>query len=257
MRFKDYIDAVVADLRSVILCGDVDHAIDVASNVDTVDDDTVDRVREYLDTCDCVTGNGSGSYTFNSWEAAQNVGELLFDDDFVEECDDLDISIGDILKRGPEAVDVTARCLALYHADDDIERAISDRVGDIIDGARNADWYRDSEPAAYIAARLDDLRAVGQIVTGDPYGVCIGDAAQGFRVWLDVSIDDGDVCVDWNKYIFNLNDNDDVWRREFQDYTNSYGDAVTLDVCGSIAIDRLEALGYIAQDSAGLWHYAK
>ena len=59
---------------------------------------------------DSVTGNGSGSYTFNSEEAFQNLnGNLdLLADACEEFCSDMDV-----LKGGAEACDVTIRCYLL------------------------------------------------------------------------------------------------------------------------------------------------
>ena len=69
---------------------------------------------------DSVTGNGSGSYTFSTYQAQQNISELIFDDDFIDELEgNFGGNLGDLLKRGAEAVDVTARCLALYYVDID------------------------------------------------------------------------------------------------------------------------------------------
>ena len=62
-----------------------------------------------LFTDDAVTGNGSGSYTFNAARAAENARDLAFDDEFIAEA--------------PEAVDVVARCLALGLVSDALEAA--------------------------------------------------------------------------------------------------------------------------------------
>lgn len=59
---------------------------------------------------DSVTGNGSGSYTFNTWEAEENI------------CHNLDLAAeayenfgydGVKFKDGAEAIDVTIRCYLL------------------------------------------------------------------------------------------------------------------------------------------------
>ena len=75
-----------------------------------------DRFEEVFDELfidDCVTGNGSGSYTFSTAVAAQNVAELIWDTDFIEECRDMGYN-GVPTDDGPEALDVIARCCALY-----------------------------------------------------------------------------------------------------------------------------------------------
>ena len=68
-------------------------------------------------------------------------------------------------------------------------------------------------------------------------------------LWLDVSIDTQykDVVVDWNKYIFHLNDPQDVKIRDIQDDVNNFDDF------SSVAIQYLEYKGLIYQDSEGKW----
>lgn len=79
-----------------------------------------DEILDMLFIEDAVTGNASGSFTFNTEEAQENISELIFDSDFL---DDLEFNfgedIGELIKNGAESVDVTARCLALYHIDFD------------------------------------------------------------------------------------------------------------------------------------------
>ena len=116
MLFRDYIEQVEADAREWL-----------TDNADYIDKDA-DLIDE-LWAVDSVTGNGSGSYTFNTWRAWENVtganwGEcLLFDEDFIFELESLGESLGDLFNKGPEAIDVTARVLALYHIDTDAIKA--------------------------------------------------------------------------------------------------------------------------------------
>lgn len=66
-------------------------------------------LNDTLFTCDSVTGNASGSYTFNTWTAEEYLChnfELL--EDFG--CD------MNYLGRGAEACDVTIRCYLLGQA---------------------------------------------------------------------------------------------------------------------------------------------
>lgn len=86
---------------------------------------------------DSVTGNASGSYTFNSYEAEENLchnldllGEAL--DEF---CCDSDY----LTKNGAEAADVTIRCYLLGEA---ISRAMKE-IEDDFDAAYEA--YEESE----------------------------------------------------------------------------------------------------------------
>ena len=72
-------------------------------------------LEEYLNdelfVVDSVTGNGSGSYTFNTWKAEENIChnmELLG-----EACEEFGCDAGQMLKKGAEACDVTIRCYLL------------------------------------------------------------------------------------------------------------------------------------------------
>ena len=75
-------------------------------------------LAEYLDdeliTSDSVTGNTSGSYTFNAWEAEENIChnmELLG-----EAFEEFGVDAGQMLKKGAEACDVLIRCYLLGSA---------------------------------------------------------------------------------------------------------------------------------------------
>lgn len=72
-----------------------------------------EELYDQLWTDDAVTGNGSGSYTFNAWEAEENL------------CHNMALLLealqefgGDIsyLEKGAEACDVTIRCYLLPQA---------------------------------------------------------------------------------------------------------------------------------------------
>ena len=70
-------------------------------------------LNDHLWTVDSVTGNGSGSYTFNTWKAEEN---LCHNWDLLAEALDELGSKTDILKQGAEALDVTIRCYLLGQA---------------------------------------------------------------------------------------------------------------------------------------------
>lgn len=104
MERYDYHEAVYNDVVRYI-----------RENVNFADYDNVDDLAEALNddlwTCDNVTGNASGSYTFNTWQAEENL------------CHNLDL-LGDALnefccepsymaEEGAEACDVTIRCYLL------------------------------------------------------------------------------------------------------------------------------------------------
>lgn len=85
----NYLEAVTADVLDYI-----------NENNITVTNETRDEVEQQLNddlwACDSVTGNASGSYTFNAWQAEENI------------CHNQDLFA--------EACDVTIRCYLLPQA---------------------------------------------------------------------------------------------------------------------------------------------
>ena len=109
MKFNDYIEETKENAKEYI-----------KDEWDYLKDKDKEEIFDILFLEDSVTGNGSGSYTFSTYQAEQNIAELLFDDDFIDELEQtFGGNLGDLIKRGAEAVDVTARCLALYYVDID------------------------------------------------------------------------------------------------------------------------------------------
>lgn len=76
----------------------------------TDNDDLYNDIYEELWVADSVTGNGSGSYTFSTWEAEENICHNL--DLLAEAVEEFGGSM-DVLKDGAEACDVTIRCYLL------------------------------------------------------------------------------------------------------------------------------------------------
>lgn len=75
------------------------------------------ELNERLWVDDSVTGNGSGSYTFNAWRAEENLAHNW--DLMVEAAKDFGMEqpvIGDGWEYGPEYWDVTIRCYLLADA---------------------------------------------------------------------------------------------------------------------------------------------
>ena len=76
-------------------------------------DELAEQLHDDLWTNDSVTGNGSGSYFFNTWKAEEALCHNL--DLLGEACEEFG-STADILKDGAEACDVTIRCYLLPQA---------------------------------------------------------------------------------------------------------------------------------------------
>lgn len=103
----DYFEAVCDDVREYII-----------DEVDLYEFDDIDELVEALHDrcwiCDSVTGNASGSYTFNSYKAEENLCHNL--DLLLEACQEFDIPVEDYLEEGAEACDISIRCYLLPQA---------------------------------------------------------------------------------------------------------------------------------------------
>lgn len=73
-----------------------------------------EKLNDELWTVDSVTGNASGSYTFNTYEAEENLAHNW--DLLAEALDEFGQDGTDILRQGAEAMDVTIRCYLLGQA---------------------------------------------------------------------------------------------------------------------------------------------
>lgn len=80
-----------------------------------------EHLNEILFTEDSVTGNASGSYTFNKWKAEENVCHNL--ELLCEALKAFGNSPGYILEQGAEACDVIIRCFVLSEC---IENAVKE-----------------------------------------------------------------------------------------------------------------------------------
>lgn len=106
MEKYDYLLAVENDVREYIEC-----------NVDFRDYSDLDEMKEDLNeklfVDDSVTGNASGSYTFNTWKAEEYLCHNL---DLLAEANEAFGGSSDILSDGAEMCDVTIRCYLLGQA---------------------------------------------------------------------------------------------------------------------------------------------
>lgn len=104
MEKYNYYEAVKEDIEEYI-----------KNEIDFSDYDSMEELEEHLNdvlwTCDSVTGNGSGSYTFSTWEAEENICHNL---DLLEEAlNEFGSESCYLLDKGAEAADVTIRCYLL------------------------------------------------------------------------------------------------------------------------------------------------
>ena len=108
----DYYKQMNADIRDYLL--DLYTEEEIREKLEDRDEWETE-LNDDLWTCDSVTGNGSGSYTFNRWQAKEYVlGSIdLLREALREFCVDAD-TIGDkFLSEDWEYFDVTIRCYIL------------------------------------------------------------------------------------------------------------------------------------------------
>ena len=109
MNTYDYMESIKGDIRTYLK----DEGI-VLRGMDRED---IEDIYEKLWVCDGVTGNASGSYTFSTWQAEENLchnwGLLR------EACEEFGEMV-DILSKGPEWCDVIIRCHLLRSALDEV-----------------------------------------------------------------------------------------------------------------------------------------
>lgn len=106
MERYDYFAAVKEDVLNYI---NENNIVVTSENRDEVEQD----LNDTLFTCDSVTGNASGSYTFNAWTAEEY---LCHNWDLLGEAlTELGCDMS-YIERGAEACDVTIRCYLLGQA---------------------------------------------------------------------------------------------------------------------------------------------
>lgn len=125
MKNYDYREAVKNDVMEY-----------VKNEIDFSDFDTLEELEEHLNeelwTADSVTGNGSGSYTFSTYEAEENICHNL--DLLGEALEEFGSGTDYLITNGAEAADVTIRCYllgeciaaALEELEDDFNEAHED-----------------------------------------------------------------------------------------------------------------------------------
>ena len=107
MEKYNYLEAVTNDAKAAIL-----------ENMDMWEwhnrEELEENANDWLWTADEVTGNGSGSYTFSTWKAEENLCHNM--DELEDACDEFGQDIGEAVKQGAEYCDVTIRCYLLGQA---------------------------------------------------------------------------------------------------------------------------------------------
>nr|DAF69634.1 MAG TPA: hypothetical protein [Bacteriophage sp.] len=107
MERYDYLEVVTNDAKQAIL--------ENLENWNFSDREELEEIaNDNLWTDDSVTGNASGSYTCNAWEAEENLCHNM--DELEEACNDFGQDMGEAVKQGAEYCDITIRCYLLSQA---------------------------------------------------------------------------------------------------------------------------------------------
>ena len=92
--------------------------------------DYIDSLEKFEDEAflsDSVTGNASGSYTFNAHQSEENIKDLIFSDELLEMFKDFGYDRVP-LENGPEYIDVSIRCFlvnqVIYENEDEIKEIL-------------------------------------------------------------------------------------------------------------------------------------
>lgn len=105
----NYYETIKNDIKEYIKENDIDV---------TSEDFDRDELCDHLWIDDSVTGNGSGSYTFSTYQAEEN---LCHNWDLLEESlEDFGQTDVNILEKGAEWCDVTIRCYLLSQCLDEV-----------------------------------------------------------------------------------------------------------------------------------------
>ena len=100
MMKYDYYLAVKDDIRAYIEENEI--------SINSID--PCELENELMDA-DSITGNLSGSYTLNTWDAEENIAHNL--DLFIDACAMFGADVGAEIKKGAENMDVLIRCSIL------------------------------------------------------------------------------------------------------------------------------------------------
>ena len=110
----DYKTAVKEDVMNYI--SENYSADEIRENLETsaARSDFEEKLNEILWVEDSVTGNASGSYTFNRWQAEENLCHNM--GLLKEACYEFGQDLAEAVERGAEYCDVTIRCYLLSGA---------------------------------------------------------------------------------------------------------------------------------------------
>lgn len=99
---------------------------DIMENYDTdyLLETSENQLYDEMWTDDSITGNASGSYTFSTYQAEENIAHNM--DLLKEALQEFGGDFGEALERGAEYCDVTIRCYLLGQAISEVKEEIEE-----------------------------------------------------------------------------------------------------------------------------------
>lgn len=83
------------------------------------------------------------------------------------------------------------------------------------------------------------MKAIKHTQDESGFSVLVRDLNLSLDIWVDVWHRDGEIMSDWNQYIFDMLNEDDQKRKDYQDSANHFMDMTS---CAVDYLERLELL---------------
>lgn len=122
-------------------------------------------------------------------------------------------------------------------------------VEEQVEKTADVDEAAATEEAQKIIDNFEPVRLEMDGGDGTYASVLVGDKNSDFTAWIDVAIKNNDVECDWNQYITNLRDTNEVINKKVRE------DAKVFELATGEAIQTLQDKNIITQDEKGFWHW--
>ena len=103
MTYEQYIEETIENCKKVLSDCSAGELLDI------------EHLKKILWEDDRVTGVISGYCTCTTGPATENISGVLFNKEFLADFNANELNMQTMMQRGAEAIDITARCLALSH----------------------------------------------------------------------------------------------------------------------------------------------
>lgn len=146
MEKYDYREHVLEDVREYISNNyDREELKELADDLDELEE----KLDDEMWTSDSVTGNGSGSYTFNTWQAEENLCHNL---DLIQE---VGREFGELDMTNPESCDVSIRC---YYLRGCINEVLNEDYADLYDEDEEEEEEDEEDELEALVNRLSEIK---------------------------------------------------------------------------------------------------